>query len=571
MRKLQGFGVGFRPPHYAEITSSVPREIDWFEVISENFMATGGRPRHFLAKLKEHYPVVLHGVGLSIAGTDLLDRQYLKALKNLADWVNPPLITDHLCWTSSQGRHSHDLLPFPYHEASLRHITTRIEEVQDYLGRRILLENPSAYIAFHNSTIGEAEFLQELCRRTGCGILLDLNNLYVNSQNLGLDPLQYLATLSPEHVGQFHVAGHTVYPDIRIDTHDHHVPEEVWHLYRLAVLKFPHVPTLLEWDDKIPEVAVLLQEVSRARREAEAAQANRLNLGTSMQWDSGTAAPRACETTAEPLDLDLSALQSQFFDAIAHRSEPESHFVHGITHNQTPVHSQRGFSVYHQGFFLRARDAMKDFFPTMAFILEDAGMEALVADYLEHFPSTHYSINYIGRNFEAYLRQHKLPADFGVEAAVLADLAAFEWTRMEVMMAPDGPSPVGIGCLAELGEEQWAQLRIIFTPQAIVLDLDYDIASVWHTVERGEIPPIPEETVQTILFYRDDLDVAHEVIPEREGMAFRLAQEGRPLWDVCQAMAARREVDQVLLQEVMAYLQHWFAAGIVMEITLDPP
>jgi len=217
-----GHGVGLRPKHYSTIIESKPK-VDWFEVISENYMGVGGRPRLHLDKIRQDYPIVLHGVGLNIGSVDALRADYLKKLKELASWVKPALISDHLCWTGVGGKNTHDLLPLPYTETALEHVCERVSRVQEILGRSILLENPSAYVAFENSDMSEAEFLYELCRVTGCKVLLDLNNLFVNQKNLGWNPKKYFEILPANFVGQFHLAGHSISGDVRIDTHDHPV------------------------------------------------------------------------------------------------------------------------------------------------------------------------------------------------------------------------------------------------------------------------------------------------------------------------------------------------------------
>ena len=264
-----GHGVGLRRQHFAEILANPP-SLGWFEVISENFMVPGGNPRRVLARIRERFPVVLHGVSLSIGSTDPLDERYLDELAALARDVEPAYVSDHLCWTGVRGQNGHDLYPVPYTEQALAHVVARVERVQERLGRRILLENPSSYLTFRQSTLSEAEFLAEVARRADCGILLDVNNVFVSAHNHGFDALAYLDTIPVDRVGQFHLAGHSRREQLLLDTHDHAVPDGVWDLYRAAVARFGRVPTLIEWDDKIPPLARLLEESATAARiEAE--------------------------------------------------------------------------------------------------------------------------------------------------------------------------------------------------------------------------------------------------------------------------------------------------------------
>lgn len=262
-----GYGVGLRPPHYDDVLERAA-SADWFEVISENFFGAGGNPRRVLRAVRDRFPVVLHGVSLSIGSVDPLDARYLDRLAALIDEVEPALVSDHLCWSSLGGHTVHDLWPLPYSEEALAHVVDRVGRVQDRLGRRILLENPSTYVTFHASTIAEAEFLAEVARRADCGILLDVNNVYVSARNHGLDPDAYLAALPPERVGYLHLAGHRDHGDHLLDTHDGPVAEAVWALYRTAVRRFGQVSTLVEWDDHIPALDVVLAEAARARTEA---------------------------------------------------------------------------------------------------------------------------------------------------------------------------------------------------------------------------------------------------------------------------------------------------------------
>jgi len=261
---MLGFGVGLRSEHYQEVLDGRP-PVDWFEVITENYMETGGRPLYVLETVRRDFPIALHGVGLSIGSTDELDSDYLGRLKTLVGRVEPALVTDHLCWTGVGGRSLYDLLPLPYTRETLEHVCERVGRVQDFLGRRILLENPSTYIGFDCSEMTEWEFLSALAEQADCGILLDVNNVYVSATNHGFDPRIYIDTVPVERVAQFHLAGFTDMGSYLFDTHSAPVSDEVWELYRRAVKRFGPTSTLLEWDDKIPAFAELCAELDKAR------------------------------------------------------------------------------------------------------------------------------------------------------------------------------------------------------------------------------------------------------------------------------------------------------------------
>jgi uncharacterized protein (UPF0276 family) len=264
--ELRGFGAGLRAPHYSDILADDAGRLDWFEAITENYLEPGGQPRAMLRRIRERAPVTLHGVSLSLGSTDPIDRRYLRAVRDLAREIEPALVSDHLCFSSLAGQHVHDLWPLPRTEESLAHLVPRILEVQDALGRPLVVENISAYIAFGSSTIAESEFLAELCRRTDCRLLVDLNNLYVCERNLGVDPFAWLAAIPAHAVAQLHLAGHSDEGTQLLDTHDAPVCAEVWSLYRVALARFGAVPTMVEWDEQIPAYGILCDEVDKARR-----------------------------------------------------------------------------------------------------------------------------------------------------------------------------------------------------------------------------------------------------------------------------------------------------------------
>lgn len=259
-----GFGVGLRPKHYPYILENWP-PVDWFEVISENYMIDGGRPLFTLEKVRERYPVVMHGVSLSVGSTDPLDKGYLKKLKELARRIAPEWISDHLCWGCVGGHNLHDLLPLPYTEETIRHVVRRVKRVQDFLGRRIALENVSSYMTFTQSVMPEWEFLKTIVEEADCKILLDINNIYVSSVNHSFDPEEYIEAVPPDRVVQFHLAGHSNKGKFLLDTHDHPIKPVVWKLYRKALERFGPVSTLIEWDDHIPTFPKLQEVADRAK------------------------------------------------------------------------------------------------------------------------------------------------------------------------------------------------------------------------------------------------------------------------------------------------------------------
>ena len=260
-----GFGLGLRVDHYEEILAGDP-PVDWFEVLSENYLVPGGKPLNYLTRIRERYPVAMHGVSLSIGSSAPLDTDYLKQLKALAARIEPEWVSDHLCWTGLAGSNTHDLLPLPYTEEAVEHVTGRVRQVQDFLGRRILLENVSSYVTFRHSRLTEWEFLGAIAARADCLLLLDVNNIYVSAVNHGFDPLTYLQAVPAERVQQIHLAGHEDHGDYLVDTHDHPVLDPVWGLYAHALKQVGPTATLLEWDDRIPSFDEVHDEALKANR-----------------------------------------------------------------------------------------------------------------------------------------------------------------------------------------------------------------------------------------------------------------------------------------------------------------
>jgi uncharacterized protein len=260
-----GFGLGLRAEHYRDILERKPKTIDWLEILSENYMIDGGKPLYFLDRIRQDYPMVMHGVSMSLGSSDGLDMDYLKQLKALIERVEPHWFSDHLCWTGVDHKNMHDLLPLPYTEEAIDHVAERIARVQDYMGRQMLLENLSSYITYSEDAMPEWEFLSAIAEKADCYLLLDINNIYVSSYNHDYDPLEYLEGVPPERVWQHHLAGHSNDGNLIIDTHDHDVIDPVWELYAETAKRLGPVSTMIERDGNIPDLDSVLAELERAR------------------------------------------------------------------------------------------------------------------------------------------------------------------------------------------------------------------------------------------------------------------------------------------------------------------
>jgi uncharacterized protein (UPF0276 family) len=264
-RRITGAGIGLRSKHYQDILRGSP-PIPWFEVLTENYFGAGGLPLHFLERIRADYPVTLHGVGMSLGSTDALNFDYLAHLKALIERIEPSHVSDHLAWISNGQRYVHDLLPLPYTEEALSHFARRVRQAQDFLGCRLMIENPSSYMAYKDVDMTEWEFLQALVEQTDCDILFDVNNVYVSGRNHGFEPIEYLHALPEGRVKEIHLAGYEEHNNFLFDTHGYRVHPPVWELYERTIQHLGPVPTLIEWDSDIPALEVLVDEAGKAQR-----------------------------------------------------------------------------------------------------------------------------------------------------------------------------------------------------------------------------------------------------------------------------------------------------------------
>jgi uncharacterized protein len=551
------FGLGFRPRYFGDLVDDRPA-VDWLELVSENFMAVGGQTRRMLDRLAADYPLALHGVSLSIAGAAALDEEHLAALRALADAVEPVVVSDHLSWTSWRGRESHDLLPIAYTRAMLAHVAARVAHVQERLGRRLVLENASAYVAFAAAEMEEAEFLAALCARSGCGVLLDVNNLVVNAANLGADPARYLACLTPADVVYFHVAGHSVLPDVRIDTHDEPVPDPVWALYADACARFPQAHTILERDERLPRLSELVDELNMAReshpraaravagtagvpparRAGDTETRSHAPLAASRDpaaaADRGGDAParRAGETPALPAtcSIDVDATQRCFFEAIA-----GSDLLPGdqLFNSTTPVPPSRGVRVYREAYVARLQRGLRDNFPTLAKVLGAPLFDRLIADYVAAHPPRGWRFGTVGAALPGFIEAYRFEVGLAVSPAVLADVAALEQAELEVHDAPDDGVPLTYAVLDELTEGAWSGLRVRCSTGVRLLHWRADVLTVVSAAAAGSIPLPPEPSDGALLIGRQDGRIARRRLEAQLAAVVARLLAGAPLAEAC--------------------------------------
>ncbi len=507
---MTGYGLGFRPTHYNDIIETKP-ELDFVEIISENFMAVGGNARRRLEQVRDLYPVAMHGVSLSIGSEDLLDIHYLRELKKLSAWLQPFVISDHLCFTkNSFGKPIYDLLPIAYSTKSLEHLVSRVSQVQDILGKSILLENPSAYLSWQGSNLSEVCFLKELCKRSGCGILLDLNNLVVNHNNLDLDPIEYMFELGPE-VRQFHIAGHKISEGIRIDTHDEPVGDDVWSLLEIAKKRWPDVPVLLERDDNIPPLAELLEELNVARHLVSKPPKHRILSKES----SSSITLHLADVVVRPTNLEI--LAEEIFSA----QGTDSQVLQANFRCDLPTSSELGISTYKIAYFERIESALKDTFKNLFYIAEDDGFRAIIRHYLAYRVSKHWSLNFIGDELAKTLKDFALDFDFGVPQALMAQIAELDQFQMETFLAPDTPI-LEPRMLKNLPTHEIEELRIGLAPSSRFALQGWSLKSLAYEVANSLPPSIPLESPTFLAVTRKNFQPQ---ISELSSSQFQLIQD----------------------------------------------
>jgi hypothetical protein len=535
------FGVGFRTQHAGEIARA-PGPVDWFEVLSDHYIGVGGTRRALLERLRTAHPVALHGVSLSIAGTEPFDREYLDGLAALSEWVEPLFVSDHLCWTALGGHQSHDLLPVARTREVLEHVAARVAHVQEQIGRRLLLENASAYVAFRAREMEEEDFLAELCRRTGCGVLLDVNNLVVNAANLGSDPKRALDVLPVDAVGYLHLAGHAVLEDVRIDTHDEAVPAAVWTLFEAAAQRFPQAGVILERDDNIPAYAQLLVEVEQARArhrtamsscDAAAPQA-RLGRARRELQAQRAASEASVGTSWANAGTSWRDVQRQFFSRIV--DQPlgrEQGDLDELLDESLPVRAARGLRVYSDAYAASLRQALATNFAALARVLSPADFDRLAAAYLRAHPPRGFDYLRLGAPFAEFVGGFDFAADYGVPRAVLAELAVLEQTQLEVQDAPDPEQSVTPAALAALVPEDWEQVRFAFAAAYRVVRATHDVAPVIEAVAAGKDPARPAAGDVAYLVSRAGDGVHTERLAAREAAVLEALLAGESLHKAC--------------------------------------
>ena len=539
---LLGCGVGLRSEHYPAILEAYP-PMDFFEAISENYMNTGGRPLTMLEQVRERYPVVLHGVALSIGSCDPLHPQYLESLKRLVDRIQPEMVSDHLCWSGAGGAVLHDLLPLPLTEESVEHVVRRVDQVQTCLGRKILLENVSTYVTFSHSVMPEWEFIAEVARRSGCGILLDINNIYVNAVNHGFNPLDYLRHIPAQMVGQFHLAGHTPMGKFLFDTHSARVTEHVWELYREALKLYGRVSTLIEWDEAIPSFDELSAEAGRARTFYSQTAGTPLTAHVpALSLQQGHAAPVVEGLSlARVQDLFKSAIQPLGANCL-----PDT-----LLNPQGGDPGKERMSVYADGYIARTHAALAETYPALERLLGHEEFCKLAEAYAGKGPATEYDLAKIGEGMPDFLKAYLQTAG----RPYCSELARFEWLVARAFHAYDGAA-LEQTALQTLAPEDWEHIRLIFQPSVRIFESEWPVLELWEARQQaapasGEVKKLSEP--ERVLISRAQKRIRTERLGQVQYRLLQGLAAGQSLGEVCEELGDFDDATS---------LQSWFSAWI---------
>ncbi|SFU68574.1 MNIO family bufferin maturase [Pseudoduganella namucuonensis] len=477
-----GVGIGLRAPHYRDFLERRPRA-GWIEVHTENYLDQGGWDWHVLQTLRRDYAVSLHGVGLGLGSARGFSAAHLDRVADLVRDVQPALVSEHLCWGAVFDRHLNDLLPLTLNHAALDLLSERVQRAQDRLRRPILLENVSTYVRFRDDAMSEAEFLAELARRTGCGLLLDINNLYVNQCNHGEDALAAIAAIAPGTVGEIHLAGHLVTPEAVIDHHGASVAEPVWRLYEAALRRFGALPTLIEWDTDIPPLEVLLAEAEKARAVA-----------------AGMRQPRMPTLGADPAGLTpapAAACSERRADASAGLADSQSAFAAGLfaPADAAPAlaafapddRNEQRYALYRGNLSATWAKTLAAAYPVIAQLVGDEFMAALGKEYGRAHPSASGDLNQFGGHFAAFLAGFPHTADL----PYLPDMARLEWALHRAHYARDAPALAAVD-LAAVPPDELETARLRLRPASAAMAFEWNVVPLWLS-HQPDGPPFPDD------------------------------------------------------------------------------
>lgn len=533
-----GFGLGLRPKHYPYIFEHKP-VVDWFEIITENFMDTDGKPIRNLERVAEHYPLVMHGVSLSIGTVDPLNSDYLQKLKALVKRMRPAWISDHLCWTGVAHKNTHDLLPVPYTEEALGHIVQRIRDVQDFLEMPIALENPSTYLEFNHSSMPEAEFIARMAEESGCNLLLDVNNVYVTCYNHRLDVKMYLDTLPLDRVIQIHLSGHSNKGTHIVDTHDDHVVDAVWNLYQYVLHKAGRLPnTMIEWDDNIPDFPVLQAELQKAKDAAKVAADYTLPDLFREQL------PQLAN-----MQTPLQKAQCRMQDAIMRDDAFDSQAGTWIRAKECFAPAEQ-LAVYRNAYRYRLYDITAEDYPVLRHYLGEEAFRETIWGFVHHAQPDHFNIARYTLKLPESIRA-QLPGDaFAQELAVLETTIAQLADAKETMALEEKH-------LAGMTPERLMQSMLRPRAALQLLTFTHPVNAYYHVVMEEEFPSVPRPIASYLAIFRHEDRVWRM---DMEAAEYHLLQK---LFGGMKVGAALETVQEADAANISVWFSRWIRNGIL--------
>lgn len=541
-RRSPGFGLGLRTVHYSDFLTS-PQPVDWLEVITDNFLVDGGKPLVMLERFRQDYPIALHGVAMSIGSAKGPNPDYLRRVRRLADRIEALWVSDHLCWTGPSGQPLHDLYPLPYTEECARLLVQHIQQAQDALGRRLVVENVSSYLRFAASGATEWDFLAHVAQQADCELLVDVNNIYVSSINHGFDPLDYLRAMPARRVRQIHLAGHSLSGDFIIDTHDHPVCEPVWQLYAEACRLFGPTATMIERDDAIPPLPELLAELGRARAvAAEALPAPALQARAPEVMLHCRPAPRGLPA--------LEATQSLVGDLVlAPQAPTPEEALPAALDAGGPLPGHRGLEIYHNAYRARLAEVLADHFPKTLSYMGGELFEPLARQYAERHPPQGQHLGRYGDGFAKHLGEHY------PEHPVLRELAELEWALRCVFDAADHPA-WRLQDIQTQGPEACFHQWPILHPTLTWLNQRSNAVAIWRAVADDQDVPEPSyrDSPLPLAVWRRELQPHFSSLETDEARFLQALQE--PGCSI--AHAAERLADPSRPEQLGQWLQQWW-------------
>jgi uncharacterized protein (UPF0276 family) len=553
-----GFGLGLRTPHYGDFLAA-KQNLDWLEIITDNFLVEGGKPLQMLERIRQDYPMAMHGVAMSIGAAQGVDLAYLKKVKALADRIDPLWVSDHLCWIGPGPEQLHDLYPLPYTDEAARHVITQIQRAQDVLQRKLVLENVSSYIDFAGNAASEWQFLSHIANTADCLLLVDVNNIYVSSVNHGFDPLDYLNALPADRVQQIHLAGHSDHGSYIVDTHDHPVAAPVWRLYAQACQRFGAVATMIERDDDIPPLVELIEELGVARVIARDNVPN-VSGHAVAALDAAHAAPdtptmrwSVAPEPSAPSAVELAQLQQRLSRYVLDQTEP-AHNAIALVQTKPPASSEQRLGIYHHAYRARLAEVLSDSFAkTNLYMGSDAFTELATAFAVQHPPLTR-SLGRYGAELPAYV------AALYPNNPELRELAQLDWDLRSRFDGADAPALDA----ATAASADWLSWKHPLHPSLVLRPAISNVAQLWRAIDADEDVPqahYADET-KTLAVWRKGLQPHFQTLEADEATFLTYLAAGQSIEDAAQTMTGSGSLADP--HTLGRWLQEWLENGLLL-------